>query len=224
VSPSPAGQREPEACRLCRMIRVPLVLDKFFRPWERPFHWNHCTYFRLLVVTIAWMWGWRHGANVYRDLELPSHRTRVHNFFLVGRWDPKAVLRQQAQEVLQALHPQPGATLYLVADGSQKAKRGPCMGAVAKLKAPVADPSIQGHQYVCAMVVCRDQVIAWGIRLHAKPQPAKALGRPFRKPTELVAHLGRELKAPLGVKVSVLFDADSLCHPVVQACRAQGFR
>jgi SRSO17 transposase len=207
-----------------RIIRVPPVLDKFFRPLGRHFHWNHFTYFRLLVVAMACMWGRRNVTNMCRYLELPSHRTRVNNFFMVERWDPEAVLRQKAQELLQVLHPQPGETIYLVIDDSKNAKRGQSMDAVAKLKDPVADTYIYGHQYVCAILVCCNQVIPWGIRLYAKPQHAKALGRPFRKTTELAAHLIREFKAPCGVKVIVLFDAYYLCHTVVQACRAQGFR
>jgi len=224
VYPSPARQREQEDCLMFRMIRVPPALDKFFQPLERHFYWNHFTYFRLLVVTIAFMWGRRNVANVYRYLDAPSHRTRVNNFFLVERWDPEAVLRQKAQELLRALHPKPRETIYLIIDDSKKAKRGQCMEAVAKMKDPMADTYIQGHQYVCAILVCRDQVIPWGIRLYAKPQPAKAMGRPFRKTTELAAHLIREFKAPRGVTVMVLFDAYDLCHTVVQACRAQGFR
>jgi hypothetical protein len=49
------------------------------------------------------------------------------------------------------------------------------------------------------------------------------MGIPFRKTTELTAHLIREFKAPTSVKVVVLFDAYYLCHPVVNACREQGF-
>lgn len=52
-----------------------------------------------------------------------------------------------------------------------------------------------------------------------KPEQAKPLGLPFRKPTELAAQLIREFKAPAGLKVVVLFDAYDLCRPVVQACR-----
>jgi SRSO17 transposase len=207
-----------------RIIRVPAALDNFFQPLERHFHWNHFTYFRLLVVTIAFMWGRRNVANVYRYLEAPSHRTRVNNFLLVERWDPEAVLRQKAQELLRALHPKPGATIYLVIDDSKKAKRGQRMDAVAKMKDPVTDTYIQGHQYICAILVCCGQVIPWGLRLYVKPQDAKALNLPFQKTTELAAHLIREFKAPGGVKVIVLFDAYYLCHTVVQACRAQGFR
>ena len=91
-----------------RIIRVPPSLDKFFRPLNRHFHWDHFTYFRLLVVTIAFMWGRRNVANVYRYLEASSHRTRFNNFFLVARWDPEAALRQTAQELLRSLHLQPG--------------------------------------------------------------------------------------------------------------------
>ena len=170
------------------------------------------------------MWGRRNVANVYRDLEAPSHRTRLHNFFLVARWDPEAALRQKDQELLRALHPQPGETIYLLLDDSKQAKRGPCMDAVAKLKDPVTDtPTFGGHQYVCAILGCRGQVIPWGIRLYVKPQQAKALGLPFRKSTELAAQLIRELKAPGASNVMVLFDAYDLCHTVVQACREKRF-
>jgi len=62
-----------------RIIRVPAGLDNFFQSLEQCFHWNHFSYFRLLVVTIAFMWGRRNVANLYRYLEAPSHRTRVNN-------------------------------------------------------------------------------------------------------------------------------------------------
>src|SRR5262245_53983045 len=97
-----------------RIIRVPPVLDKFFRPLRGHFHWDHFTYFRLLVVTMAFMWGRRNVANLYRYLDAPHHRTRFNNFFLVQRWDPEAVLRQQAQDLLRSLHLGNGETLYLV--------------------------------------------------------------------------------------------------------------
>jgi SRSO17 transposase len=206
-----------------RIIRVPPSLDKFFRPLKGHFHWDHFTYFRLLVVAIACMWGRRNVAHVYRYLDAEHHRTRFNNFFLVERWDPEAVLRQQAQELLRRLHPGKGDTLYLVIDDSKKAKRGKCMDAVAKMKDPVTDAYIRGHQYVCAILVCRNQVIPWGVRLYVKPEQAKTLGLPFRKTTELAAQLIREFKAPAGVKVVVLFDAYYLCRTVVQACREKHF-
>jgi SRSO17 transposase len=202
---------------------VPPSLDKVFRPWQGHFHWNHHTYFRLLVVTIALMWGRRHVANLYRYLEAPCHRTRVHNFFVVERWDPEAALRPKAQEWLRALHPQRGETLYLLIDDSKQAKRGQHMDAVAKMQASTSDASIQGHQDVCGLLVFRQQVIPWGIRLYVKKAHGGAVGVPFRNTTALAAQLIRELQAPARVKVMVRFAAYSLCHTVVKACREKHF-
>ena len=94
-----------------RIIRVPPILDKFFQPLKGHFHWNHFACFCLWVVTIACMWGRRNVAHVSRHLEAPCHRTRVHNFFWVDRWDPEAALRQKAQDLLRALSPSTGETV-----------------------------------------------------------------------------------------------------------------
>ena len=172
---------------------------------------------------IAFAWGRRNVANLYRYLDGPPHRTRFNNFFLVQRWDAEAALRQKARELLVALHPPPGATLYLILDDSKKAKRGKAMDAVAKMKDPTIDAYIQGHQYVCAILVCRDHVIPWGIRLYLKPEHARALALPFHKTTALAAQRIREFNAPAGVSVVVLFDAYYLCRTVVKACREKAF-
>lgn len=206
-----------------RIIRVPPALDKFFQPLKGHFHWDHFTYFRLLVLTIAFMWGRRNVANLYRYLEAPYHRTRFNNFFLVERWDPEAALRQKARELLRALHPTPGETLYLVIDDSKKAKRGQVMDAVAKMKDSMSDAYIRGHQYVCGILVFRQHVIPYGIRLYVKKAHCPTLELPFRKTTEMAAQLIRECQAPAGLKVVVLFDAYYLCHTVVKACREKGF-
>ena len=223
VSPFPACQRDPEDCPMFRIIRAPSALDKFFYPLKGRFHWAHFTYFRLLVVTMAFMWGRRNVANVYRYLEAPAHRTRFNNFFLVERWDPEVALRQQAMELLRTLHPQSGEPISLVIDDSKKAKRGKAMDAVSKMKDPVLDAYIQGHHYVNAILVCRDHVSPFGIRLYVKKAQCAALGLPFCKTTELAAHLIQEFTPPAGVKVMVLFDAYYLCRTVVKACREKRF-
>jgi DDE superfamily endonuclease len=207
-----------------RLIRVPLALEKFFQPLEERFHWNHFIYFRLLVVVIACMWGRRNVANLYRYLDVAHHRTRFNNFFLVERWDPAGALCQKAYELLLTLQPQPGDTVYLIIDDSKKAKCGSQMEAVAKMKDPGIHAYIRGHHYVCAILAYHDHVIPWGIRLYVKKERGEALGLPFRKTTELAAHLIREFQAPAGVQVRVSFDAYYLCHTVVRACRDQGFR
>jgi hypothetical protein len=206
-----------------RIIRVPAALDKFFGPLRCHFHWNHWTYFCLLVLAVACMWGRRNVANLYRYLDAEHHRTRFNNFFLIERWDPQAALRQKAHELLQALHPQRGDTIYLIIDDSKKAKRGTAGDAIAKMKDPTLDAYIRGHQYVCAILVLREAVIPLGIRLYIKNVHCPALGRPFWKTTELAAQLIREFNPPAGLKVVVLFDAYYLCRTVVQACREQHF-
>src|SRR5215211_792498 len=107
-----------------RIIRVPRTLDHFFHTLQPHFQWDHFAYFRLLVLVIAFAWGRRTVANLYRYLDAQHHRTRFNNFFLVQRWDPEAALRQKAQELLRALAPRPGDTVYLILDDSKKAKRG----------------------------------------------------------------------------------------------------
>jgi SRSO17 transposase len=202
---------------------VPRTLDKFFRPLHRHFHWDHFEYFRLLVLVMAFTWGRHNVANLYRYLDAQHHRTRFNNFFLLERWDPEAALRQKAQELLRALRPGKGETVYLIMDDSKKAKRGKVMDAIAKLKDPTTKAYIRGHQYVCAILVYRDHVIPWGIRLYVKKEQCVGVDVPFRKTTELAAQLIREFQAPAGVKVVVLFDAYYLCRTVVQACREQHF-
>ena len=206
-----------------RLIRVPRTLDKFFRPLHGYFHWGHFEYFRLLVLVMAFAWGRHHVANLYRYLEAQHHRTRFNNFFLVQRWDPEAALRQKAQELLRALTPRPGDTVYLLLDDTKKAKCGKRMEAVAKMRDPTTDAYIRGHQYVCGTLLFRDHVIPWGIRLYAKKEACAAIGVPFQKTTELAAQLIREFNAPTGVKVLVLFDAYYLCPTVVKACRERRF-
>jgi hypothetical protein len=58
-----------------RIIRVPSALDKFFRPLHGHFHWDHFTYFRLLVLIMAFMWGRRNCED----------RTGVHAWKLADR-------------------------------------------------------------------------------------------------------------------------------------------
>jgi len=206
---------------MCRILRVPAVLDKFFAPLRPHFHWNHWRYFRLLVLAMACMWGRRNVTNLYRYLEVEHHRTRFNNFFLVERWDPAAALRQKAHEWLRALRPRQGETLYLILDDSKHAKRGKAMEAVAQMKAPTTDAYIRGQQYVCAILVYRDHVLPFGIRLYVKKADCPSVGVPFHKTTELAAQLIRECTPPAGVKVMVWFDAYYLCPTVVKACREQ---
>lgn len=207
-----------------RLIRLPRSLDKFCRPLQRHFRWDHFEYFRLLVVVMAFAWGRPHVAKLYRDLEARHHRTRFNNCFLVQRWDPEAALQQKAQELLRALAPQPGDTVSLILDDSKHAKRGTPMDAIATLKDPTTEAYRWGHQYVCSTLRFRPQVIPWGIRRYVNKEACAAVGVPFRQTTALAAQRMREFTVPAGVKVTVRFDAYYLCATVLKACREKRFR
>jgi hypothetical protein len=206
-----------------RIIRVPPSLDKFFQPLPGHLQWHHVAYFRLLVLTSAVMGGRRNVANLYRYLEAEHHRTRFNTFFLVGRWDPEAALRQKARAWRWALRPGTGETIDWIIDDSKTAKRGRAMDAIAKMKDPTTDADIRGHQYVCGTLLFRQHVIPWGLRLYVKTEAGAGGGVPFHKTTALAAPLIQAFQAPAGAKVLVVLDAYDLCHPVVKACRQQRF-
>jgi len=111
----------------------------------------------------------------------------------------------------------------LIIDDSKKAKRGRAMDAIAKMKDPTTDAYLQGHQYICGILLLRQHVIPWGIRLYVKQEACAAVGVPFQKTIQLAAHLIREFNAPAGVKVIVSCDAYYLWPTVVKACREKRF-
>jgi hypothetical protein len=181
---------------MCRIVRLPAPRDQFFRTRCPRFYGDHDAYFRLLVLVMAFAWGRRNVANLYRSLEAQHHRSRFHNFFLVPRWDPEAALRQKAQELRRALHPTPGETRSRVIDDSKKAKRGKTLDAIAKMQAPTMDAYIRGHQDVWGILVFRQHVIPDGIRRYVNKAYCPALGVSFRQTTELAAQLIRECTPP----------------------------
>jgi hypothetical protein len=206
---------------MCRIRRVPALLDKFFDPLRSHVHWHPWMDVRLLVVAMACMWGRRHVAHRYRDLDAEPHRTRFNNFVLVARWDPEAALRPKAQAWRRALRPGPGATLDWSLEDAKKATRGQAMAASATRQDPTTAAASRGHPEVGALLVCRDHVLPVGIRLEVTQEPCAALGRPVRTTPELAAQLIREVKPPTGGTVVVVCDACSLCPTSVQTCRAQ---
>ena len=168
-----------------RIRRVPALPDRFFDPLRSHVHWNPWMDVRLLVVAMACMWGRRHVAHRYRDLDAEPHRTHFHNFCLVARWDPEAALRQKAQAWLRALRPGPGATLDWSLEDAKQATRGQAIDASATRQDPTTAAASRGHPEVGALLVCRDHVLPVGIRLEVTQGPCAALGRPVRTTPEL---------------------------------------
>jgi len=216
----------PEIAVMFKIVRFPKKLESFFTPLENQFHYNHFHHFQILVVLIAFAWGRRNIAALYRHLDSRNqpHRSRFNNFLSVNRCDYAVVLRLKASELLALLTPAKGETVELILDDSKKQKRGKQMEAVGWIKDPLSGKTIRGHQFVTATVCFRGHTIPFGIRLYIKKEDCRALGRPFKKTTELAAELIREFEAPQGVCVRVLFDSYYLCPVVVKECRKKAFR
>lgn len=206
-----------------KIVRCPRTLEPFFGSLTDRFHWDHFEYFRSLVLAITLAWGRRNVSNLCRHLVAKTHRTRFNNFVCLTRWDPAACLQQKADELLAALCPQDGDTLYLLLDDTKMLKRGKEMAAVGYLYDPVTGRRARGHQCVTAVIKFQSVVIPLGLRLYVKKEHARGLGVPFRKSTQLAADLIGAFMPPAGVRVVVLFDNYYLCPTVVAACRAKGF-
>ena len=215
-----------EIAVMFKIVRFPIKLKSFFVSLENQFHYNHFQYFQMLVVLIAFSWGRRNIAALYRHLDSRSqpHRSRFNNFLSVDRCDYAAVLRLKTGELLALLAPAKGETVELIIDDSKKQKRGKHMEAVGWIKDPLSGQTIRGHQFVTATVCFRGHTIPFGIRLYIKQEDCRTLGRPFKKTTELAAELIGEFEVPQGVHVRVLFDSYYLCPVVVKECRKKGFR
>jgi SRSO17 transposase len=215
-----------EIAVMFKIVRFPLKLKSFFSPLENQFHYNHFEHFQILVLLIAFSWGRRNVAALYRHLDSRNqpHRSRFNNFLSVDRCDYAAVLRLKAGELLALLAPAKGEIAELILDDSKKQKHGKQMEAVGWIKDPLSGKTIRGHQFVTATVCFCGYTIPFGIRLYIKKEDSRALGRPFKKTTELAAELIREFEAPQGVHVRVLFDSYYLCPVVVKECRKKGFR
>lgn len=209
-----------------KVQEIPRVIVPFFEDLKRHFLWDHHAYCQTLVFLIAFAYGRRNVSNLYRHLDgrQHSHRSRFNNFFLVGRWDPKLALREKANHLLSDLKPKAGETIYLLLDDSKNKKRGKKMEAVSKLKDPVNNCFMMGHQYVTAVLWFRGRTIPFGISLYVKKGNCKGLGLEFRKVTEMAAEFVGAFEPPPGVKVRVLFDSYYLCPVVVNACRKKNFR
>lgn len=208
-----------------KIVRFPKNLQSFFQPLQHFFIWQHHEYFQMLVLLTAIAHSRRNIAALYRHLDSKnfSHRSRFNNFLNVKRWDPQAALLQKANELLAALKPRRGQTVYLIIDDSKKLKRGKNMDAVSWVHDPVLGKSVMGHQYVQAVLRFAGHTIPLGVRLYVSKKEAEKLNVDFKKTPELAAELIKSFQPPAGVKAVVLFDSYYLCKTVVKACKHKGF-
>lgn len=208
-----------------KIVRIPPKIKSFFDPLQNQFHFNHFEYFQTLVLLMAFCWGRRNIATLYRHLDSchRTHRSRFNNFLNVGRCNYQVTLQLKACELLSNLRPVKGQTVELILDDSKSQKRGKAIQAVGWIRDQLTGRNIRGHQYVTAVIRFRGHTIPFGIRLYVKKEDCKGLGIEFKKTTQLAAELISEFKPPEGVHVRVLFDSFYLCPVVVKSCRKSGF-
>src|SRR3990170_972258 len=121
-----------EIAVMFKIVRFPLKLKSFFTPLENQFHYNHFEHFQILVLLIAFSWGRRNIAALYRHLDSRNqpHRSRFNNFLNVGRCDWPVILQMKARELFAMLKPDKGDVVEFIIDDSIKQKRGKIMEAV----------------------------------------------------------------------------------------------
>jgi SRSO17 transposase len=156
------------------------------------------------------------------------HRTRLGAFLKNGKWQEAEILNQTALMILQSMKPQPGEFLYLIFDDTKQAKRAKLMAAIGKIFHHVLGKFVMGHTVLVGAISFRGVILPWRVRLYAKKEYCRKVkgGAPaldFQTLPDLVRQMINEFKAPLGVKVIVLFDSFYLCDKVVQACNRKGY-
>jgi hypothetical protein len=222
-----ARRNRSENRPMFKIGRIPPSLEGFFKPLADFFLYNHYTFFRDLVVMMAYAWGPRTVANLHRHLDPRgrSWRTRYNNFLNLDRWDAPAALRAKAMELLAKVLAQAPrrTTIYMVIDDSKKSKRGKKMEAVGFLHDSTTGRTIKGHNFIQANLEVNGVTIPWGVHLYAKKEDCPKLGLRFRKLTELAADLISSFTPPEGYKVRVAFDIFYLCPQVIKPCRRKGF-
>ena len=164
------------------MTRFPTKLNDFFDNFRQAFLFDHFHYFQLLVFAFTISYGRRNVTNVYRHVETKKPRNRVNNFFLVShRFDLPNLLRQKAYDLVKRLDPKPGETIDLILDDSKKAKRGKSMAAVGWLFDPATKKSVQGQNYLVAILRFRGFLIPFAAEIYVKKEHVKDLRLKHRK-------------------------------------------
>lgn len=113
-------------------------------------------------------------------------------------------MAKKAYELLYALRPQEGETIYLIVDDSKKGKRRKKMEAAGWVYDPLTGKKIWGHQYIKTTIFFRGYTIPFGIRLYVKKEKSSELELQFRKLTHLeVERNGAQEKRNKDVHMSV---------------------
>ena len=212
-----------------RIGRFPPFGKRFFRRARKLVGSCHFCHFWRAVVSLASMQGRRSMRKLEASCRNHSTRQSIGFFLSKAHWDAPELLAETAIDTLKGLGWKSGDSLHVVFDDTQKRKRGKLMEAVSKIFLHAEKVYAQGHTILGCVIVYRNVVIPYAVRLWAtsafcqQTQRKSYPGDPieFRKLTQLAADVIAEM--PLK-NVTVLFDSYYLCPKVTRACVAQKYR
>ena len=209
---------------MLKILRIPRCCVGFFAPARHLFSKRQWPYFEDLVLAFAISFGRRNVVNLKRHLPLGPHRANYNRFLIEWRWKPRRTLQTLAKARLRQLRLQPGEQVYILIDDTKKGKRGKRMDAVGKFKDTVNGGYLQGHNYVCMLIVVRGQIIPFAIELYAKKEFCKTHPElTFYTQVQLATRMIHELPAFKGLEVCVLFDSFYCAKHLLRAVRDRGF-
>ena len=200
--------------------RLPSSLQCFFRPLRcsvSPDQFRHLWSLVLALAVNLRAAKLLHLANL---TPAAGHRTRQGAFLSQSNWDAPALVEQTALSLLAGMKPKAGEVIELILDDTRIAKRGRKMDHVSKIWDHKQQKFVRGHIVLAAALVFRGVVLPWRVDLW---KPKGHSGPRYRKLTDMAAAMIKDLAAPAGVKVRVLFDAFYLCPTVTKACESKGF-
>jgi SRSO17 transposase len=212
-----------------RIGRFPPFGKRFFRRARKIVGCCHFAHFWRVVLTLAAMNGRRNLKRIEQACRNHHTRQSIGFFLTQAHWDAPEVLRQTALDTLKHLGWKPNHRVYVLLDDTQKRKRGKRMDAVSKIFLHAEKVYAQGHTIVGCVLLYRNVVIPYAVRLWAaeafcsetkKPSyPGDPI--PFRKLTQLAADAISQVAVPRAI---VLFDSYYLCPSVIRACKDKGYR
>lgn len=200
--------------------RLPSSLQCFFRPLRCKLSCDQFRHLWSLVLALAVNLRAAKLLHLSNVTPAAGHRTRHGAFLSQSEWDAPVLVEQTAATLLERMKPRAGEVIELVLDDTRIGKRGRKMDHVSKIWDHKQQKFVRGHIVLLAAVVFRGVVLPWRVDLW-KP---KGHGGPrYRKLTDMAAAMIKDLAAPAGTKVRVLFDAFYLCPAVTKACESKGF-
>jgi SRSO17 transposase len=214
------------------MGKFPPFGKRFFRRARKLLGSCHFEHLWRIVIALAAL---QEGRSLKKFEDASNERRSrqaISDFLTVADWNAPELLQQTALDQLQRMGFQPGDTLQLLLDDTQKRKRGKLMAAVSKIFLHAEKVYANGHTILCAALVYRNVVLPCAVKLwasrescrksQAEPDPIDRLD--FRTLTGMAADVVAGLQLPDGARPMVLFDSYYLCREVAEACERRKWK